>query len=190
MKRILVINNYDSFVYNLIQILRENPSCRFDIAYNDHIDFSSLSQYDKILLSPGPGIPEEAGQLLQLVEYCKNTHSILGVCLGHQAIALTFGAKLKQLSLPRHGHASTLTLSDSRDSIYQNTSTPFTVGRYHSWVVDPHTLPASLQISATDEDGNIMSLYHRSLPIHGVQYHPESIITRQGRILIDNWINE
>ena len=189
-KNILVIDNHDSFVYNLVQILRENEHCQFDIVYNDQIDFSSLSRYDKILLSPGPGIPTEAGDLLTLIEHCKTTHDILGVCLGHQAIAESFGASLQQLPLPKHGHESPLTIVDPTDIFYHGLTYPVQVGRYHSWIVNPHTLPSCLRISALDEEGHIMSFYHTTLPIRGVQYHPESIITRQGCQMINNWINE
>ena len=188
-KNILVIDNHDSFVYNLVQILRENEHCQFDIVYNDQIDFSSLGNYDKILLSPGPGIPAEAGELLTLIEHCKTTHDILGVCLGHQAIAESFGASLQQLPHPKHGHESPLTIVDSTDILYHDLTYPVQVGRYHSWIVNPHTLPPCLRISALDEEGHIMSFYHTSLPIRGVQYHPESIITRQGRKMINNWVN-
>lgn len=140
-KNILVIDNHDSFVYNLVQILRENEHCQFDIVYNDQIDFSSLGNYDKILLSPGPGIPAEAGELLTLIEHCKTTHDILGVCLGHQAIAESFGASLQQLPHPKHGHESPLTIVDSTDILYHDLTYPVQVGRYHSWIVNPHTLP-------------------------------------------------
>ena len=190
LKNILVIDNHDSFVYNLVQILRENERCQFDIVHNDRIDFSSLDRYDKLLLSPGPGIPAEAGDLLALIEYCKTTHDILGVCLGHQAIAEAFGASLQQLAHPKHGHESLLTIVDHSDILYHGLNLPVQVGRYHSWIVNPHTLPSCLRISALDEEGHIMSFYHATLPIRGVQYHPESIITRQGRQMINNWINK
>ena len=188
-KRILVIDNHDSFVYNLVQILRENGNCQFDIVYNDEIDFSLLHHYDKLLLSPGPGIPAEAGELLPLIDHCKTTHDILGVCLGHQAIAESFGASLQQLPHPKHGHESLLSIIDSTDILYHGLNTPIQVGRYHSWIINPYTLPACLQISALDEEGNIMSFHHTTLPIHGVQYHPESIITKQGQQIINNWVN-
>ena len=185
---ILIIDNHDSFVYNLVQILRETGLCNFDIVQNHEIDFSALNRYDKLLLSPGPGIPSEAGQLLELIERCKTTHSILGVCLGHQAIAESFGAQLRQLPFPKHGHESRLILTENKDSLYKGLQTPITVGRYHSWVINPETIPHTLKISAYDEDGNIMSFYHQTLPIHGVQYHPESIITPWGKQILLNWI--
>ena len=186
--RILVINNHDSFVFNLVQILRENEHCKFDITYNDQIDFSTLKRYNKLLLSPGPGIPSEAGKLLSLIDHCKNTHDILGVCLGHQAIAECFGAKLQQLPHPKHGHESPLSIIDSSDILYQDLTHPVQVGRYHSWVVEPDSLPSCFQVSALDEEGHIMSFYHKTLSIHGVQYNPESIITQQGRKIINNWL--
>ena len=148
-KNILVIDNHDSFVYNLVQILRENEHCQFDIVYNDQIDFSSLGNYDKILLSPGPGIPAEAGELLTLIEHCKTTHDILGVCLGHQAIAESFGASLQQLPHPKHGHESPLTIVDSTDILYHDLTYPVQVGRYHSWIVNPHSPHASVSAPST-----------------------------------------
>ena len=132
----------------------------------------------------------QAGELLALIEHCKTTHDILGVCLGHQAIAESFGASLQQLPLPKHGHESPLTIVDPTDILYHGLTYPVQVGRYHSWIVNPHTLPSCLRISALDEEGHIMSFYHTTLPIRGVQYHPESIITRQGCQMINNWINE
>ena len=189
MKNILVIDNYDSFVYNLVQLLKENGKCRFDIVRNDRIDFTRLSRYDGLLLSPGPGIPAEAGDLLRVVNQCKTTHSILGICLGHQAIAESFGAKLERLPFPKHGHESPLIIQDTEDPIYRNLPSQAVIGRYHSWTVTPSTLPPPLKVSAIDEEGHIMSFYHPFLPIHGLQFHPESIITNIGSLLINNWIN-
>lgn len=189
MKNILVIDNYDSFVYNLVQLLREHEGCTFDVVYNDQIDFQNLYRYDKLLLSPGAGIPEKAGQLLQLIEQCYRTHSILGVCLGHQAIAQYFGAQLQQIPYPKHGHASRLHTVDATDVLLQNMPADFIVGRYHSWTILPESMPDVLRISSLDEDGNIMSYYHATLPIHGFQFHPESIITENGKRLLHNWIN-
>ena len=140
MKNILVIDNYDSFVYNLVQLLKENGKCRFDIVRNDRIDFTRLSRYDGLLLSPGPGIPAEAGDLLRVVNQCKTTHSILGICLGHQAIAESFGAKLERLPFPKHGHESPLIIQDTEDPIYRNLPSQAVIGRYHSWTVTPSTL--------------------------------------------------
>lgn len=188
MEKVLVIDNHDSFVYNLIQILRESENCLFDVMTNDKIKFISLHRYNKILLSPGPGIPQEAGGMMDLIKCCWKTHSILGVCLGHQALGEYFGAKIKNMQSPQHGHKSELQITDGGDVLYQNIHSPMEVGRYHSWILDKKDFPECLHITALDEDGNIMSFRHNNLPIYGVQYHPESIITTQGRQIIDNWL--
>lgn len=190
MQHILVIDNHDSFVYNLVQLLRQNGRCRFEIISNDRIADCHPRRFDKILLSPGPGIPEEAGDMPALIDQCKHTHPILGICLGHQAIAENFGASLQQLTSPRHGHSSPLNITDPGDPLFRQIPPGTPIGRYHSWVIDPAGLPACLKISSLDEEGHIMSFYHASLPIHGLQFHPESIITRHGRQIIDNWLDE
>jgi anthranilate synthase component 2 len=190
MQHILVIDNHDSFVYNLVQLLRQNGRCRFEIISNDRIAHCHPRRFDKILLSPGPGIPEEAGDMPALIDQCKHTHPILGICLGHQAIAENFGASLQQLTSPRHGHSSPLNITDPGDPLFRQIPPGTPIGRYHSWVIDPAGLPACLKISSLDEEGHIMSFYHASLPIHGLQFHPESIITRHGRQIINNWLDE
>lgn len=190
MKRILIVDNYDSFVYNLVQLLDEAGGCNYDVVFNDRIDFEALHLYDNILLSPGPGIPAEAGKTTELLDYCKNTHAILGVCLGFQALVELFGGKLLQLKHPRHGHESLLTITDPHDVLLKGLHSGTRIGRYHSWVVEPASLPPELKVSGVDEDGNIMSVYHERLPLHGVQFHPESIITEAGEQMIRNWIRE
>lgn len=190
MKKILVIDNYDSFVYNLVQILKEYTSCKFDIVRNDMIPFDRLSNYDKILLSPGPGIPEEAGQLMELIDRCHNSHSILGVCLGHQALGQYFGAKLIQVPHPWHGHKSEIKITDIEDKLYKDLPRSIAVGRYHSWLLSNDKFPQCIKITSTDEDGNIMSFSHKMLPVYGVQYHPESIITEYGKNIIRNWAED
>lgn len=190
MKRILIVDNYDSFVYNLVQLLNEVGNCRFDMAYNDRIDFKALHLYDKILLSPGPGLPAEAGKMPELLARCKDTHAILGVCLGFQALGELFGGTLLRLEHPRHGHESRLTITDPADLLLYGVDNGTKIGRYHSWVVRPEDLPSELKVSGVDEEGNIMSFYHESLPLHGVQFHPESIITEAGKQMIRNWVNE
>lgn len=187
MKRALVIDNYDSFVYNLVQILRESTSVKFDVVRNDEIPFGKLPNYDKLLLSPGPGIPKEAGRLMELIDRCYNSHSILGVCLGHQALGEYFGAKLIQVPHPWHGHKSEINIKDKEDELYKGLPTTIAVGRYHSWLLSNDKFPQCLRITSTDENGNIMSFSHKTLPIYGVQYHPESIITEYGREIIKNW---
>ena len=188
--KILLLDNYDSFTYNLLHVVKELGATDVEVVRNDQIELDEVDRFDKIILSPGPGIPEEAGLLLPIIKRYAPTKSILGVCLGHQAIAESFGASLQQLPHPKHGHESPLTIVDPTDILYHGLTYPVQVGRYHSWIVNPHTLPSCLRISALDEEGHIMSFYHTSLPIRGVQYHPESIITRQGRQMINNWINE
>lgn len=190
MKKILVIDNYDSFVFNIVQLIRESgisPSC--DVVRNDSIDFSSLSQYQGIILSPGPGIPSESGDLLHLIDTCKYSHPLLGICLGHQAIAQSFGATLYNMPYPLHGHRTTLKITDPADPLLAGITAPIIVGRYHSWVVNPDSFPRELLVSSLDETGNIMSFRHTSLPIYGVQFHPESFISNCGAAMINNWLD-
>lgn len=190
MKKILVIDNYDSFVFNIVQLLREAPEApQFDIVHNDCIDFSRLEEYGGLLLSPGPGVPSEAGELNFLIEKCIHSHSILGICLGHQAIAEVFGAGLLNMPFPLHGHHSILTQVGEGDPLLYGMEGQVVVGRYHSWVVNSEDFPQDLQVTSVDEAGNIMSLKHRQLPIFGVQYHPESYMSNCGKCLISNWLN-
>lgn len=188
--KILVVDNQDSFVYNLVQLLKQNGGCRFEVMLNNRIEFGRLSCFDKILLSPGPGLPGEAGDMMRLIRMCKDTHPMLGICLGHQALAEIFGASLSQLPYPKHGHESRLSITDRRDTLFKDIPDGIRIGRYHSWVAEPETFPADLSISGRDEDGNIMAFYHRYLPLHGLQFHPESIISESGQQLLDNWLLE
>ena len=189
MKRVLVIDNHDSFVYNLVQILRECENCQFDIVYNDNIDFSALNRYDKLLLSPGPGIPAEAGDLLPLIDRCKHTHSILGVCLGHQAICDAFGGKISYASKLMHGKSSTAKLN--KDPIFKGLNDEIAVGRYHSLSLVENTLPKDLKIiSKTADNGEIMAIKHKKYNVYGLQFHPESILTPDGITIIENFINK
>lgn len=186
MKQVLVIDNYDSFVYNLIALLKEEKEVEYRIMKNNEIDFNALTNYKYILLSPGPNVPKNSGDLLKLIEYTHKTHSILGVCLGHQAINEYFGGRLKQLSLPKHGHRSILKEINNKDILFKDIDKEIEVGRYHSWTIDK--LGEGLEISSTDEDNNIMSVFHRKYKINGVQFHPESIITNCGKEIIRNWL--
>lgn len=191
MKKILIINNYDSFVFNIVQLLRESSlSPSFDMMYNDRIDWEHLKDYGGIILSPGPGIPEEAGDLLRLIDCCKHLHPILGICLGHQAIAQSFGADLYNLPCPLHGHPTVLRRIVPGDVLFAGLPEPLVVGRYHSWIVDAATIPSDLIVSSLDESENIMSFYHSDLPIHGVQFHPESYISNCGKGIMENWLKE
>lgn len=189
MKKILVINNYDSFVFNIVQLLRETPLVpEFEIMYNDRIVWERLKDFEGIILSPGPGIPAEAGDLLHLIDYCKYSHSLLGICLGHQALAEAFGASLSNLSGPLHGHSSVLKLLDCKEPLFSGLTEPLVVGRYHSWIVDRATLPTDLVVSSVDEQDHVMSFHHLTLPVFGLQFHPESYISNCGKQIMENWL--
>lgn len=184
---ILLLDNNDSFTYNLVQMIEEIIENQIDVIKSDSIEFESISVYDKIILSPGPGIPKEAGKLLEVISRFKNKIPILGVCLGHQAIAETFGGKLRQLDKVQHGVESQI-FEVEDEVLFEGISLPMKVGRYHSWVVDEQDFPKDLEITSKDENGIIMSLKHRFYPISSVQFHPESILTPQGRKLLQNWL--
>lgn len=185
--KILVLDNYDSFTYNLVYIIRQLGYGSFmDIYRNDKITLDEVKAYDKILLSPGPGIPSEAGIMPELLKQFSSTKDILGVCLGHQAIGEAFGSGLTNLSEVVHGLASEVTVQD--DLLYRGLPSKFKVGRYHSWVIDEQTLPACLQITGRTPDGQIMSVRHDSFQVRGVQFHPESILTEYGVEMMRNWL--
>lgn len=191
MKRILIINHHDSFVHNLVQIIRERPDCTYTFINTEELEenLSLFGEHEYILLSPGPGHPEEFPYLIPTIRKCAETHSILGVCLGMQAISLAFGGELERLPEPKHGHKSAITIADSAEpKLFSGLSTPIYVARYHSWVVSKGKLPSDLRIDAYDEDGNIAGLSHQTHTIFGVQFHPESVITEQGRAMIENWL--
>lgn len=189
MMRILIIDNYDSFVFNIVQLIKETAyKPLFDVVKNNAIPFDTLNHYQGIILSPGPGIPSEAGDLMKLIDLCATTHSILGICLGHQAIIEYFGGKIINLRAPMHGHRSYLTITDSTDSLFRNIKDGTAIGRYHSWSADKSSLPACLTVSSYDEEGNVMSVKHNNLPIHGLQFHPESYISECGSSIINNWL--
>ena len=193
--KILLIDNYDSFVYNIVGLLQrcrcEYPDLEWDVVMNDEVSPCDAERYDAIILSPGPGLPSESGRLSEMIRHCAAIHPMLGVCLGCQAIAEVFGSSLRQLDMPRHGHCSILRDVDADDPIvgfcYDGNGI---VGRYHSWVIDESSLnrDVPMVISSRDEEGNIMSVRHRSLPIFGVQFHPESIITNCGERMLKNFL--
>ena len=193
-KKLLVLDNYDSFTYNLVHLTREIIGNEVDVYRNDEISLEQVAMYEKILLSPGPGIPEEAGILLDLIKQYAPTHSIFGVCLGEQAIGEAFGATLINLPKVFHGIATNISLvSDITSSHYQNDwfngmDTTLEVGRYHSWVVSDVNLPDVLEITSTDDHGMIMSLRHKKYDVQGVQFHPESVLTPNGKKMIENWL--
>lgn len=184
---VLVIDNYDSFVYNLVRYL-EDLDCRVTVKRNDEIELDEVEQFEKILLSPGPGIPAEAGKLPELISRYAETKSMFGVCLGQQAIGEAFGADLENLSEVFHGVATPISVCVGDEPIFAGLPDRFEVGRYHSWVVDSQGFPSSLEVTARDDDGNIMALRHREFDVRGVQFHPESILTPHGRQMITNWV--
>lgn len=185
--KLLVLDNYDSFTYNLVHYLEKaGVEHSIDVFRNDQILLDEIEKYDKIVLSPGPGLPSQAGIMMDLIKRYASTKSILGICLGHQAIAEVFGAKLKNLELVFHGVTSLIDIT-APDYVFENMPTSFNVGRYHSWVVT--ALPSELVATASDEYGNIMSFKHNKYDLRGIQFHPESILTDNGLQIISNWIN-
>jgi len=186
--KVLVFDNYDSFTYNLVQIIERILDQKVDVVRNDQITLEEIGKYDKIILSPGPGIPEEAGILLDLIREYAPTKSILGVCLGQQAIAEAFGGNLINLSEIFHGVATSAELVKENTKIFRNLASGIEVGRYHSWAVNPEGFPEELEITAVDKDGMIMALQHKTYDVHGVQFHPESILTPDGEVIIKNFL--
>ncbi|QHI38728.1 Aminodeoxychorismate synthase component 2 [Kordia antarctica] len=188
MKKVLVIDNYDSFTYNLVHYL-EDLGCDVTVKRNDQLSLEEVDNYEKIILSPGPGIPDEAGLLKPIIAKYAATKSILGVCLGQQAIGEVFGGTLSNLSEVYHGVATKIEVSVDDESLFDGLPKSFEVGRYHSWIV-ASPLPPSLEATSFDENGQIMSLRHRIYDVRGVQYHPESILTPNGKKILENWITK
>ena len=186
--KILVFDNYDSFTYNLVHLVEKIVDDEVQVYRNDQIPLEKVKDFDKIILSPGPGIPEEAGLLLPLITEYAATKSILGVCLGHQAIGEAFGGKLTNLSTVYHGVATPIRIINKQAPILQGLPEEIEVGRYHSWVVDEAGFPKELEITAKDENGYIMALQHRSFDVQGVQFHPESVLTPDGETILRNWL--
>lgn len=188
MKKIVVIDNYDSFTYNLVHYL-EDLECEVTVFRNDEFDMSELELFDKILLSPGPGVPDEAGLLKDVIRIYAPTKSILGVCLGQQAIGEVFGGSITNLEKVYHGVATKIIITAQDETLFFGLEKQLEVGRYHSWVVNSEDLPDVLQITSTDENGQIMSLRHKTFDVKGVQFHPESILTPEGKSMLRNWVN-
>ena len=185
--KLLIIDNYDSFTYNIVHAVRSlgvNP----DVMRNDTFDLDELEKYDKIIISPGPGIPSEAGLMPDVLKRYAGKKPILGVCLGQQAIGELFGARLRNLPEVYHGICSTITV-DNSDYLFEGLPGRVDVGRYHSWVVDKEGLPACLKVTAMSDDGEIMAMSHDTMDVRGVQFHPESILTPLGLKMIENWLN-
>ena len=185
--KIVIIDNYDSFTYNLSHLVKE-LGAEVTVFRNDKFELKQLEAFDKIILSPGPGIPSEAGLLLDVIKTYAGKKPILGVCLGHQAIGESFGSSLTNLSSVFHGVATpSTTIAD--DYLFENLPKTFEVGRYHSWVVDKENLAACLEVTSVSDEGYIMSLRHKQFDIRGIQYHPESVLTPDGKTILKNWLN-
>jgi anthranilate synthase component 2 len=206
--KILVFDNYDSFTYNLVHLVEKITHQKVDVYRNDEIPLEDVNRYNKIILSPGPGIPEEAGLLLPLIKQYAPTKSILGVCLGHQAIGQAFGGKLTNLTSVYHGIATPIQVSSLPSTVnrqpmgdggqrstvngnlFAGLGDEFIVGRYHSWVVSDEGFPAELEVTARDKENFIMALQHKTYDVQGVQFHPESVLTPSGEVIMRNWLEQ
>lgn len=190
--KILVFDNYDSFTYNLVHLVEKILHQKVEVFRNDELPMEAVDAYDKIILSPGPGIPSEAGMLLPLIKTYAARKSILGVCLGHQAIGEAFGGTLTNLSTVFHGVATPIEIQSSatqkQNDVFEGLPATINVGRYHSWVVDEKGFPDALEITARDANGYIMALRHKAYDVQGVQFHPESVLTPDGEKIIANWL--
>jgi anthranilate synthase component 2 len=186
--KILVFDNYDSFTYNLVHLVEKITHTKVDVFRNDEISLEKVNDYDKIILSPGPGIPSEAGLLLPLIKQYAPTKSILGVCLGHQAIGEAFGGTLTNLSKVYHGIATPINIINSSSQILKGLGDTIEVGRYHSWIISNDNFPAELEVTATDDNGFVMALQHKTYDVQGVQFHPESVLTPDGEKILRNWL--
>lgn len=187
--KILLLDNYDSFTYNLLHVVKELGATDVEVFRNDQITLEEVNRFDKIILSPGPGIPEEAGLLLPIIKQYASSKSILGVCLGHQAIGEAFGATLENLTDVYHGVQTPVSII-REDILFDHLGRSLLVGRYHSWVVSRDRFPDCLEITAESEEGQIMALRHKTYDVHGIQFHPESVLTPQGKEIIKNFLNE
>ncbi len=186
--KLALVDNYDSFTFNLVHLIEQCLDEKVVVIPNDSEQLNDLSDFDAIVLSPGPGLPQESGRLMEVIATCAPHKKILGVCLGHQALALHFGAELENLDHVHHGERTPSIQMVEDDPLFRGITFPMQIGRYHSWVASSINFPACLKVLTTDENGQIMSFRHRELPIVGVQFHPESILTDQGKHLITNWL--
>jgi len=186
--KILVLDNYDSFTYNLVQYIERVLKRAVDVKRNDQLKLAEVDAYDKILISPGPGIPVEAGITLDLIREYGPVKSILGVCLGHQAIAEAYGGTITNLSKVYHGLTGQMKQLVSDEYLFNGVPAEFDAGRYHSWVVEPDTLPRDLEVTVENDEGYIMAIRHRQHDVRGVQFHPESVLTEYGGMMIKNWL--
>lgn len=189
MKNILVIDNYDSFTFNLVHYL-EDLNCEVTVLRNDEVTLAEIEYYDKIVLSPGPGLPSGAGLLNDIIKQYFQTKSILGICLGQQAIAEVFGGTLINLSKVYHGVSTNVKVIVNDEKLFDGMENNIMTGRYHSWCVDSKSLPDELEVTSIDNDGNIMSLRHKVYDVKGVQFHPESVLTPNGKQILANWVSK
>ena len=188
--KILVLDNYDSFTYNLVHLLRDlGHGPRLTVTRNDQLTLEAVADFDAIMLSPGPGVPAEAGLMPQIIKAYAPTKRILGVCLGHQGLAESFGASLYNLPAVLHGIATDADIITGNDRLFAGLPTQFKVGRYHSWVVQPDSMPAELEVTAIDAQGQVLAFRHRQYDVRGVQFHPESILTEHGHQMLRNWLS-
>jgi anthranilate synthase component 2 len=187
MKKIVIIDNYDSFTFNLVHYLEE-LDCEVSVLRNDEFELEELQSFDDIILSPGPGIPSESGLLIDTIKTYASSKKILGICLGQQAIGEVFGGSLLNLDKVYHGVATTINVLVDDEILFQNLPKQFEVGRYHSWVINPIDFPRDLEVTASAENGEIMAIRHRTYNVKGVQFHPESILTPHGKTILSNWI--
>jgi anthranilate synthase component II len=189
--KILVFDNYDSFTYNLVHVVEKITHTKVDVFRNDQLPLEKVAAYDKIILSPGPGIPEEAGLLLPLIKEYAASKSILGVCLGHQAIGQALGGSLINLTTVYHGVATKIQIDETKKSpLFNGLANEMEVGRYHSWVIAEKDFPKDLEVTARDENNYIMALQHKSWDLQGVQFHPESVLTPKGEDIMRNWLKK
>lgn len=188
MPRIAIIDNYDSFTYNLVHYLEEITNEEISVFFNDHVTIEELEKFDALVISPGPGIPSEAGKTIPIIQHFAGKKPILGICLGHQAIAEAFGGLLRQLDQVLHGVVRVCSIKND-DEIFDYVNSTFETGRYHSWVPDEKSFPDCLKILATDDTNCIMILKHKELNIYGMQFHPESIMTPEGKMMLRNWVS-
>lgn len=186
--KILVLDNYDSFTYNLVHLLRELGCQDLEVHRNDKIMLTQIQKYHKILLSPGPGIPKEAGIMLNLIREYAPTKSILGICLGHQGICEVFGAKIFNMKLVTHGLSIATKIVNKNEPLFAGLPDEFSTGRYHSWSVNKDSIPKDLEVTAFSKDGEIMGVSHQKFDVKGLQFHPESILTEHGKQILHNWL--
>lgn len=188
--KILVLDNFDSFTYNLVHLLESLNVTDYKVSRNNEISLSDVNHFDKIILSPGPGIPKDAGIMPELIKEYSDSKSIFGVCLGMQGIVESFGGKLCNLTEPLHGVGTKIYILSETEKLFLGIQSPLSGGHYHSWVADKESLPDCLTVTAEDENGNVMAVRHSSLDVCGVQFHPESIMTQYGKEIIGNWLRK